>query len=322
MNLRYIHTTIKMSIVFILAIIISKLMGLTYDLTAGILAVLSIQLTRKDSLLIASKRLVNSAIALIFSSIIFIIFGYQLYAFFIFIPIFIGLSYVFNLSYGIVPSLVLVSHLYINGEFSYLFLLETFILILTAVVVALTLNLVYPHQSKKELSLYMGKIDLMLSDHILMLSYLLKNLNDPTDFLTHYEKLKLEVFEIIEKAKLVDKDILFDEKRVYINYIYMRDAQFQHIYRIYELSKKIVSYHENIMLLQQFIYQLSFSIGQFNLAIDQKAKLDNILQEVKKQALPKNRDEFETRAILFMMIQELTSFLDLKIKFHHEYQDL
>jgi uncharacterized membrane protein YgaE (UPF0421/DUF939 family) len=321
MNLRYLNTTIKMSIAFIVAIIIARLIGLTYDLTAGILAVLSIQLTRKDSMLIAFKRLINSVIAILLSSLIFVTFGYQLVSFFIFATIFIGISYFVKLSYGIVPSLVLVSHLYVYGRFSGLFLLETFVLIITAIIVALGLNLIYPHYSRKELLSYMKDIDIMLSDHIMMLSFLIKNLQEPKDFLVHYKKLKIEVEALIEKAKLVDKDILFDEKRVFINYIFMREAQFQHIYRIYELSLKIHSYHSNIELLYQFIYNLSFSIGKFNMAIDQMSKLDFTLNTVKKQALPQNREEFETRAILFMMIQELNAFLELKIKFHKDFPD-
>lgn len=50
--MRILHTAIKMTLVTVMAGLISKWIGLDYWLTGGVLALLSIQLTKKDSITI------------------------------------------------------------------------------------------------------------------------------------------------------------------------------------------------------------------------------------------------------------------------------
>ncbi len=79
--MRMIHTTIKMTLVTLIAGLISRWIGLEYWLTGGILALLSIQLTKKDSIIIAIKRIIDVFYAMFLSVFLFWLFGYEFWVF-------------------------------------------------------------------------------------------------------------------------------------------------------------------------------------------------------------------------------------------------
>jgi uncharacterized membrane protein YgaE (UPF0421/DUF939 family) len=315
----YIHTTIKMGVAGIITILIANAIGLDYAITGGILAILSIQQTKKDSVSLAVKRVISATIGLLFASLVFVIFGYHLWVFLAFMVLFILGSFYIKLPEGIIATLVLASHLLIFGSFSWIFLGQEFLLIATAIIVALCVNIIYPQNSHKVLLSYIEKIDRLIADHLFMLSLFLKDLKTPDLYMTHYKHINSSIKETLKKAELTDKDILFDNDHRYLTYLYMRRTQMKQINKMYEVAGKIKSHHENILLISKYIHQLSFDIGCFDRASGQLEKLFELLTQVKNQPLPKTRDEFETRAILFQIVNELEDFLQTKITFHQQF---
>jgi uncharacterized membrane protein YgaE (UPF0421/DUF939 family) len=315
----YIHTTIKMGVAGIITVLIANVIGLEYAITGGILAILSIQQTKKDSVLLALKRVISATIGLLLASLVFVIFGYHLWVFFIFMIIFIFGSFLIKLPEGIIATLVLASHLLIFGSFSWVFLGQEFLLIAIAIVIALCVNIIYPQNSQKVLMSYIKNIDRLIADHLFMLSLLMKDLNTSDIYMTHHKHINSSMKEILKKAELIDKDILFDNDHRYLIYLYMRRTQMKQINKMYEISIKIKAHHDNILLISKYINQLSFDIGCFDRASGQLDKLNALLFDIKNQVLPKTRDEFETRAILFQVVNELEDFLQTKISFHQQF---
>ncbi|MFA5471856.1 MAG: aromatic acid exporter family protein, partial [Acholeplasmataceae bacterium] len=117
--MRVIHTAIKMTLVTLMAGLISKWIGLDYWLTGGVLALLSIQLTKKDSITIGIKRIVDVFFAMILSTLLFVLLGYEFWVFIVVTFIFSLASFRLKISEGIVPALVIVTHLLIHGSFSF-----------------------------------------------------------------------------------------------------------------------------------------------------------------------------------------------------------
>ena len=315
---RVIHTTIKMSIASIISVIISNQLGLEYAITGGILAVLSIQLTKKDSFLLAFKRFLSAVIALFSASLLFVLLGYTFFTFTIFMMIFILASFVFKISEGIVPSLVLVSHLLIFGQFDLGVLTNGLFLIAIAIIVSLIVQLIYPAQGQKILMKYRDQIDQYMIDHIFLLSLFLKDIKEQEPYMTHFKQMNQKLKELIKQAELYDKDVLFDASHKYMRYLYMRQTQFNHINQMYEMVLNIEHPHEYAKTISNYLNQLSYDIGVENLALKQLDKLEKLKKEFKDKPLPETRASFETRAILFQMMLEIESFLKQKIDFHNQ----
>src|SRR5690554_578863 len=76
-----------------IAILIANLFGLQNSLSAGIITLLSIQDTKKETLLIALKRLFAFGIAIVIAYLLFENLGYEPLIFGLFLVVFVGVSY-------------------------------------------------------------------------------------------------------------------------------------------------------------------------------------------------------------------------------------
>jgi len=106
-------------------------------ITAGILAILSIKLTKSDSIDLAFRRFIDALLALLLSTLLFMVLGYSMAVFFVFTILFIIASFLLKIDEGIVPSLVLANILLQHGSFDVATLINTFALIAIAITVAL-----------------------------------------------------------------------------------------------------------------------------------------------------------------------------------------
>ena len=70
--MRYLHASIKMFIVGVVATLLAKLLGITNFLTAGVIGILSIHLTKIDSFSNGLKRYLDGLLAIALASISFL----------------------------------------------------------------------------------------------------------------------------------------------------------------------------------------------------------------------------------------------------------
>ena len=167
--MKHIHPVVKLIVVTILATYITYLLNITNYLSAGILAMISIQKTKRLSLNIAGKRTVLVVISILLSSTLFLLIGYSLISYSIFIIVIVITSSYFNLQEGTIPSVVVVTHLFVIGTFSWNFILETVLMYVVAISIALLFNIFYPSESKNALDKYRQKLDSTIKEHLLYL---------------------------------------------------------------------------------------------------------------------------------------------------------
>src|SRR5690606_16973104 len=79
------HTTFKLVIVGVVSATIAYLFNLRDYLLVGMLGILSISLTKKDTILNGVKRYLDVLLGLLLGTIIFLTFGYVLYSLVIFL---------------------------------------------------------------------------------------------------------------------------------------------------------------------------------------------------------------------------------------------
>lgn len=318
-KLRIAITVLKMGLAGFITSIVAKLLGLEYWITAGILAVLSTQLTKRDSINIAIKRILDTVLGLFLGSLMFLIFGYNYYVFAVFVLIFAGLSFLLRIEIGIVPVLVLVSHILEVGKFTWSSVLNEFYIMAIAIVVVLILDLIYPQSTEKQFKRYIDEIDNQVKDHLLIISKFLRDEIDKEETLKHYEESILLFDETQKEATLLDKDLLFQKGSQYLSYLEMRKVQITHINHIYKHALKMLLNHEHILKVANFIEELIEDISYYDKATLQLKKLEEIRKYYKKTKLPKTREEFETRAMIYQMLNEIEYLLDAKIEFHEYY---
>jgi uncharacterized membrane protein YgaE (UPF0421/DUF939 family) len=319
--MRILNTAVKMALVSLISSLFARLLDLDFYLTAGLLALLSIHLTRKDSLDVTLKRLIDALLAISLASFMFLLFGYHFLVYSIFVLIFAYLSWVLKMPEGIVPALVLVTHLLNAGEFSLSVLVNTLALMFVALIVALPFNVFYPTVGIKKAQNYVNVIDGLLKDHLFMFSLLLKDIIEPVEYQKHHELLEVRITDVLKEARLVDKDILFLNDHRYLSYLEVRNMQFKHVNNMVRHALKIKENHPVAKEISEFIKEISYDVGLFNMAKPNLDKLEFLRQKYKLSTLPETRIEFETRAMLYQILNEIEYMLQEKMTFHLNYPD-
>jgi len=319
--LRILNTTIKMVLVGVITSLIARALGIEYWLTAGIVAILSISLTKRDSMMSSIRRVVDAIFGLMLSTLMFLAFGYTFLIFSIFSFLFIYTSFKLKLQEGIVLSLVLVSHLLIEEAFNFNMIGNELAILFIAVGVAMIINIIYPQSSEKVLDRHVQSVDQLIRDHLFMLSLLLKDPEYHEEYYRHYEMLDRKIQSTIDEVELVDKDLLFQNDHSYLAYFHMRKEQSSYLRHMYQHALKIKVLHPFAKDISDYVKILANDIGLYDRATGQLKRLDLLMQYYKQAQLPQTRDEFELRSSLYQILQEIESFLLVKVDFHHSYPE-
>lgn len=310
------HTLWLTVLAFLSATLLAWFLPLSFPLSAGLLAILSVQITRIDSIKVAFTRLISVLMAIGVASVFFVVLGYSLWVWLSFSTLFILASYAGKLQAGIVPSLVLVSYLLDHGSFSWSVALNSVYLMVLAVAVALSLSFLFPYKVHTRLKNLAENIDTFIRDDV---KTLYDGLNDRVIDVTEWNKRKETFKQQLETAEEVNKDWLFSNDRMMMAYFRMRRQQKQTCDRMMHLITQLPSSHPYQTIIAEFMASLVSAIGQENQATAKKQALEMHLADFRQKPLPKTRQEFETRAILYQLIQELFTFLNFKERYHERY---
>ena len=108
----------------------------------------------------------------------------------------------------------------------------------------------------------------------------------------------------------------FGKKDTYdTEYIQMREQQTRILRQMFGTLKNITTVPFTAEIIAEFFAKVSVQYHRDNDVQDLLRELDDIRTEMKKQQLPVERGEFEDRAYLFMLLNQLHDFLAIKNTF-------
>lgn len=291
---------------FIVAYFIANLFNLDYSFTAGVIAVLSLALTKEAVIKQAIIRLSASLFGIGVSALAFFVLGYHLLTLILIVAIVIISLYIFKFEIGIVLALVLISQEYIGGDVSYA--LNAIYILLIGVGIALILNL-YTPTPKKIIDQTQQRIDQEIS-----LTFAALNRDKPHDFIP----LKTMITHAQNDLALAKQNREMKDIQQRISYLGMREYQVLALERISTILNRLEPsiYKQKII---DFLGRFVNRIGTANFASEINEELTQLLVEYQQLPLPLTRPEFEHRAELFHVLNELEQFLAAKISFHQQF---
>lgn len=308
---------VKLTLATVVAYIIADFLKLSYASSAGVIAILSVLDTRKTTLKIARERFYGIVLSFIIAIIVFYFLGYTLLSFSLFLILYLGLSHYLNLTIGIAPSVVLVIHFFTKKSIAVPLLINEFLLFFIGVGVALIVN-IYMSGYDKDIEIYHLKVEKRLKEILLRFAVLLKQGNGQND-----GKLIDELDEVLDKALDIvyqdSKNHLIHQTNYHVHFFEMRRQQNQ-LLREMAISMNNFQFDglANHSLAQLFI-ETSHQLSQENPGSDLLAKIDETLIYYRDIELPKTRQEFESRAVLYHLIKDLERFIMLKVDFYKHY---
>ena len=295
---------IKMTIGFMIGMLVAVLFKLPYFYTAGVIAVLSLEPTRKQSTDNSIKRVISSLLGLGLAVLLFYLFGYNVWVLFLLVAIFIPLSFFTKIEKGIVVSLVLISQIYLEKDL--MFSLNAIYILLIGVVVALLLNLYMPRDN--QIINEIKKIDKTINSLIQMIAN-----KEKVDF-SNIDNLIKHTYQNIN-IELENINVPTTTKR--LKYIEMRSDQVEILKRIEGVLIGVKDIEEKEIILS-FLKEFDGMIGEDNYAEKLSIRLDEIFEYFRTTRLPGNREYFEQRAQLYFVLIEISHFLTVKIIYHED----
>ncbi len=307
------YRTIKTAIGTPIAIWIAQLMSLDNFASAGILTILCIQVTRKRSILSAWHRFAACIVAMFFSYLFFETLGYNPISIGLMLFLFIPTTVKLKISPGIVTSSVIILHLYGSKGIDIGVITNELLLIIVGIGTALILNLYMPSMDKK-LYEYQEKIEHNFTVILRELAtYLREGDNDWSG------RELTETAELLEESKTmafrdVENHLLRSHNQHY-HYFNMRLKQFELLERMLPLVSRISGPYKHSITIAEFFEELAEAVHPGNTAVIYLQQIQSLRKEFREDSLPESREEFEVRASLFNLLNEIEQYLIIKRSF-------
>lgn len=306
--------TIKTAVGATLAMLISESLGLNYALSAGIITVLSVQNTKRKSLETGLARLNSTLLALGISCLMFTLFGFNSVAFGIYLLIFIPLAVKFKLSDGIAVSSVLVTHVLGEGTISLAILWNEVMLMVIGAGIAILFNLYMPNmiaQIKKD----QDEIEEHFRTVLFCLANTTRSQAVAIDEEELFESLERHLDQARTRAERNRQNYFLEEMTYYVQYMEMRAMQYQVLTNMRQTLGKVMMTVEQSNLLADLTEHIANSLHEFNTADELIQETQTVLMCCRNQELPKSREEFENRAMLFQYLNDVMHLLEIKRQF-------
>ncbi|MGT2934721.1 aromatic acid exporter family protein [Streptococcus castoreus] len=311
--------TLKMTLATIVAILIAYQLNLTYGISAGIIALLSVLDTRQSSLLVARDRFLSFILAFGVAIICFGILGFTTLAFTCYLIVTIPLLYQLKIETGLVPITVLVSHLFSEKNTQLPVLLNEFLLFFIGTGIALLVN-AYMGSQDEQIRQYHQEVEETLKTILYRFeSFLLEGQGQNEGLMI--QKLDKILDQALQMVYRDRHNRLFYQTNYQVHYFEMRRQQNRLLAQMAVNVNKITSQSRESILLSHLFHETGCQLSEENSALTLIDDIEQLLETFRQRELPRTREEFERRAILFQLLQDLEHFILLKVDFYQNYKN-
>ena len=312
------NSTFKMAISATIAIFIAQGFKLEFAVTAGVIAILSIQNTKREALIIGARRIISATIAVILSYLLYVLLGNNPLVFGVVLLIFIPIAKKLKIEEGIAVGAVLSTHLLVNNNIDLGWIVNEEAITFIGIGVASLFNLYMPSLDDK-FNENKETIEKLYRD---IISDMAKSL--VTKAIPVNEKKRLEEVESLVEdtrglAYKINNNNLFKKNLYFVDYIEMRSKQLESIKRMMSHFSRFSITYDQTLIMSKFTENIANNIYADNDCVELICKLNNLRNNYKEMQLPKTRDEFENRAMLFQFLNDLEDFLLIKKEFKRTY---
>ncbi|MFD0587021.1 aromatic acid exporter family protein [Paenibacillus sp. GCM10027627] len=299
---------IKTAAAAIAAIYAAIYLGLEPPLSAGILAILGVEVTRMKGLKSASVRFVASVLGLFFASLIFTVFGFHHWVVAIFILITFPILSRFQLKDGIITSSVIVFHLFDYKMVTVDFIVNEVLLLLVGLGSATIINFIYMPREEAGLLSIRSRLEEDFSSIFREMAFTLRN---PSHLWNGAELLDAHV--IMEEGTRLS--VRNRENRIRSSHSYWStyfEMRRQQLYCIQQMMAELALVYEKWPqgeLIAELLDQLSDDVKSDVYRGQSEKKVFELMRSFREMELPQTREEFEIRAALYTLLHEVDRYL-------------
>ncbi len=306
--------TIKVTGAAILAILTAQLLHLEFSVSAGIVAILSVQPTKKETLRTALSRFLAFAAALVISSLLFNLIGFTIPVFFIYLLIFISICQWRSWISAMAMDSVLISHFLTFGKTGFSEIKNEVLLFVIGVGFGIIVN-IFLHKKTDYIEELKNQTDekIKLILHRMSLRILNPAFADYDG--SCFNSLNESLFIAKKQAEENFNNQVTSRDTYDTRYLAMRENQTKVLQEMYKCVRNIKTVPGTAQMVADFLEKVSVEYHKDNDVKTLLSELYEIREKMKVLPLPEKRDEFGDRANLFTLLERLQEFLVLKKDF-------
>lgn len=298
--------SVKMIFAAICSICVAQLFNLDFAISAGIVAILTIQPSKRETFSTAIARFYGFVIAIVISFICFKIFGITTLGFFVYLAIYVFICQKFRWYSAIAMNSVLISHFLSIGVMNFQTIVNESLIFLIGVLFGILVNL-HLHKNTKE----MNRLKNLLTEQVQkIINRMSQRIIDQN--LQNYDgkcfiQLNKDFYLAKEIADVNYKNQLKKDDSE-IKYLENLGNQIGILYEMYKRVKNIKTQPSTAKIISDFLQKVSleYPIQNNEILLNEFNELWN---EMKNRPLPQTRQEFEDRAELFTLLELIEEFI-------------
>jgi len=301
---------IKTAAATLMSVLIAAAVGIPNAQSAGLLAILGVEVTRKRSLRTITARFLASLVGLLIGCVLFWLLGFHYWVLGLFVLFGFPLIVRSGFKEGIVTSSVIVFRVFGQAEISIHVLLQQVELLVIGLGSAGLINLVYMPQTEGIMYKIRKEVDGVFS---VIFSQMALTLRDP-----HYLWDGKELISagaavqqgLTAAAREMENHVIHPDEAWNV-YFYMRKEQLDSIQTMMQLLSQVYLCVPHGEMVADLFDQLSGDV----LAEEYTGRTEHLLEmlerEFQKMELPSSREEFEVRSAILQLCRELALYLKI-----------
>ena len=311
----YIVKSLKITIGVVVAILLAQALKMEFYTSVATIVVVSMLSSKKQSIKLASTRLLAAIVSLALSTVLFTVFGFSLAVFTLYIFIFTLLMIKYDTKVAIVLNVVLVMHIYSLKELSFTILLNEFGLMFLGILVALVINS-FIIDIEDELIEYQNNVESLFQSIFINMGKSLENQCKSEVIRDELDQLD----ELLSNGKLrayvYMNNYYIQENSYYVEYFSMRKQQFYTV----KLMQKFIKLHflmdKEVKLLKDFTDNFVNNTKVLNTCESQMKILEGIKHHFTYVAeLPSTQNQLQNRIALHQYLYSLEDLVSVKMRF-------
>ncbi len=307
--------TLKTAVAAGIAMLISETIHLDYFVFAAIIAILSIQETRKKSIRASYERVMASLLAIGMGAAMFTLLGYSPVTLTLYFVIFIPLVQQLKLQDGLITSVVILTHLYTEAQFTLELFINELLLIAIGVGVGLVVNMYMPTLDR-EIERIKENIDRSLA----VLFYDVAACVE-TGVYNNHSMMLIKTRDYLKEGKdlaLRRMGNSIGKRNEDMDYLYfrMRERQYDILKRVADNAREITMVVNEAKPVATFLRRVGDHVNEQADASVFLQELEEMIEHYRKNVpLPTTREEFEVRSSLLNILSDVKSYLILKERY-------
>lgn len=301
---------IKTAAATLLSILLASAAGIPNAQSAGLLAILGVEVTLKRSFRTITARFLASLVGLFFGCVLFWLLGFHYWVLGLYVLLGFPLIVKSGYSEGIVTSSVIVFRVFGQAELSLHVIVQQVELLAIGLGSAGLINMIYMPQTGGVIYGLRKEVDRYFS---VIFTQMARSLRDPNYLWDGKELIGADnaVQQGLTAATMEMENHVIRADEAWNIYFYMRKEQLESIQNMMQLLSQVYRQLPHGEMLADLFDQLSQDVLNEEYTGRTERLLEELEQEFESMELPETREEFEVRSGLLQLCRELALYLKI-----------